>query len=1211
MSPRDDRHQAFRDALRERILLIDGAIGTMIQREKLDEAGYRGELLREHGKPIQGLGDVLCLTRPELVSRVHQGYLEVGAEALTTNTFTATSVSLADYGLRHLAYEINRAGASLAREAADRAGREVFVLGSMGPTNRTLSISPDVSDPAYRAIGYDELRTSYVEQAKGLLAGGADLLLVETCFDTLNAKAAIDAAREAIEEAPGQAGLIVSFTAVDMSGRNLTGQTAEAFWISVRHADATAAGINCSLGAAAMRPFLRDLAREASVPVTVVPNCGLPNELGEYDQTPEEMAEELRQLAVDGLVNAVGGCCGTQPPHIRAIGEAISGLAPRPVPRRTPRLRLAGSEPLVRPEQSFLVIGERTNVTGSRKFANLVREERLEEALAVARDQVASGANLLDVNMDDALLDSRAVMERFLRLVAMEPDVTRLPMMLDSSRLSVLEAGLRAVAGKCVVNSLSLKDGPEAFLDAARRVRRFGAAVVVMAFDEQGQAVDRERKTEICTRAVRLLTEEAGFPPEDIILDPNVLAVATGIPEHDRYALEFLEALPSIREACPGALISGGVSNVSFAFRGNEAVRQAMNSVFLHHAIRAGLDMAIVNAGRLPLYDDIPESLRERVEDVLLARREDATERLVEVASEARVRSRGQRADTSWRELPVGERLAHAVLHGVLDHVDQDTRDALADYEKPLAVIEGPLMDGMRIVGDRFGAGRMFLPQVVKSARVMKRAVAILEPWMEQERKAEEGKAGNGPIVLATVKGDVHDIGKSIVGIVLACNGHQIVDLGVMVPSERILDAARKNGASLIGLSGLITPSLDEMERFASEMERRGVHLPLLIGGATTSARHTALRIAPRREAPVVHVADASRASGVVSALLGEERSTFVETTRREQQAAREEGSRSRPRLLSLAEARARAPRFERARSVRPEFLGVRSREAIPISELFPYIDWTPFFHAWQFRGVFPALLEDPDAGPAAQELHENARRRLRRLAEEGSLEGFSVHGLFPATAAGDDIEIRDPEDPARIVCRLATLRQQTDRDGPRLAVADFLDGSETDTLGLFAVNAGKGLDELVAKAEAKGDDYDALLLRSLGDRLAEALAERTHLEARRAMGYGREEALTPEELLREKYQGIRPAPGYPATPDLGILREIFDLLSAESRIGVRLTDNFAIHPAASVAGLYFGSPEARYFSVGRIGRDQLADYAARRGICIERAESLLKRLLV
>ncbi len=1209
-----NRHQAFRDALAERILLIDGAIGTMLQQEHLDEAGYRGERFREHPHPIRGLGDILCLTRPDLVTAVHRKYLAAGAEALTTNTFTATSVSLADYGVEHLAFEINRAGAALARAAADAAGREVFVLGSMGPTNRTLGISPDVSNPAHRAIEYDELRASYREQARGLLAGGADLLLIETCFDTLNAKAALDAAREAIAGAPGRPGLIVSFTAVDRSGRNLVGQTAEAFWISVAHADVTAAGINCSLGPGAMRPFVRDLAREAPVPLTVVPNCGLPNEFGAYDETPETMARELRELAADGLANAVGGCCGTRPEHIRAIGEAIAGLAPRRIPQPERRLRLAGTEPLVRPERSFLVIGERTNVTGSRKFARLVREERPEEALAVARDQVASGANLLDVNMDDALLDSEAQMEQFLRLIAMEPEVAQLPLMLDSSRLSVLETGLRAAPGKCVVNSLSLKDGEAAFLEAAGRVRRFGAALVVMAFDEKGQAVDRARKTEICARAFRLLTERAGIPPEDIILDPNVLAVATGMPEHDRYAVEFLESLPLIREACPGASLSGGVSNVSFAFRGKEAVRQAMNSVFLHHAITAGLDMAIVNAGRLPLYDDIPETLRERIEDVLLARRRDATDRLVELATRTRARSR-RRASPSWRELPVGERLAHAVLHGVLDDIDRDTEEARGAYGAPLAVIEGPLMDGMRIVGDRFGAGRMFLPQVVKSARVMKRAVAVLEPWME---KADAG-GGRSSIVLATVKGDVHDIGKSIVGIVLACNGYRTIDLGVMVPAERILDAAREHEASLIGLSGLITPSLDEMERFATEMEHRKVRLPLLIGGATTSARHTALRIAPKRKAPVVHVPDASRASGVVAALLGEGRDAFVEANRAAQEAARQDKGRGSRKLLSLAEARSRAPRFLRAHSVRPTFLGIRHRDDVPLSELSPYIDWTPFFHAWQFRGTFPALLEHPDAGSAARELHQNAQDRLTRLAREARLHGRTVFGLFPATAAGDDIEVRDPADSNRILHRIPTLRQQEDRPGPRLAAADFLDRSENgtlpergpDTVGLFATTVGQGLDALVAKAEADGDDYEALLLRSLGDRLAEALAETTHREARRAMGFGQTEQLTPADLLREKYQGIRPAPGYPATPDLGILREIFDLLSAESRIGIELTGNFALHPAASVAGLIFGSPEARYFSVGRIGRDQLGDYARRRGITVERAEALLRRLLL
>ena len=1205
----------FLSAVSERILLFDGAIGTMLQAERLDEAGFRGELFREHPKPLQGLHDVLCLTRPELVERVHRLYLDAGADALTTNTFNANAISLQDYGLEGQAFEINRAGAATARRLADAVRRPCFVLGSMGPTNRTLSVSPNVSDPAFRAVSWEELRAAYREQAAGLLAGGADLLLVETCFDSLNAKAALDAAREAIGEHPGDAGLLVSFTSVDAGGRNLTGQDSEAFWVSVAHANVTAAGVNCSIGAAAMRPIVEMLARHAEVPVGAVPNAGLPNDLGGYDEAPEITAAELGAIASDGLVNFVGGCCGTTPAHIEAVHRTIKGVRPRPVPKLAARLRLAGTERLVRPESAFLVVGERTNVTGSRRFARLIREGRFETAVSVARDQVEGGANLLDVNMDEALLDSEAAMGKFLRLIAMEPDVARLPIMVDSSRIEVIEAGLRCLPGKGVVNSLSLKDGEDAFLATARRIRRFGAAVIVMAFDEDGQAVDADRKTAICARAFDLLIRQGGFPPEDIIFDPNVLAVATGIAEHDRYAVEFIEAIPRIRAACPGALVSGGISNLSFAFRGNEGVRQAMNAVFLHHAIAAGLDMGIVNAGRLPVHDEIEPTLRERVEDVVLARRPDATERLLEIAARARAGRRSGRADDAWRKRPVEERLAHAVIHGILDFIEADTEKARLRLPSALAVIEGPLMDGMRVVGDRFGDGRMFLPQVVKSARVMKKAVGVLEPYME----TDEATVSRERIVLATVKGDVHDIGKSIVGIVLACNGYQVEDLGVMVPADRILDAARERKAALIGLSGLITPSLDEMERFAAEMERRGVSLPLLIGGATTSKRHTALRIAPARSHPVVHVTDASRASGVVRALLGTEAKEFVDENRRSQEAEQTRTAGRGPALLDLATARRRAPRFSRASEIEPSFWGPRVLADVPIGALVPYVDWTPFFHAWQLRGSFPAILERKDSGSAARELHENALRRLETLAAGRALRGTAVYGFFPAASEGDDILVWNPERPQELPpTRIPTLRQQEDRPGRRLAAADFLAPAAAgrlpapgpDVVGAFAVTSGHGLADLVAEAERAGDDYDALLLRALGDRLAEALAEWLHQRARRDLGYGKSESLTPEDLIRGRYRGIRPAPGYPATPDLSLLREIFDLLGAESAIGVELTENFAIRPGASVAGLYFGSPESRYFALGVIGRDQLEDYAARRGITTAAAERLLRRHL-
>ena len=1205
----------FLGALSERIVVFDGAIGTMLQAERLDEAGFRGELLQDHPKPLQGLHDVLCLTRPELVEKVHRLYLDAGADALTTNTFNANAVSLLDYGLEGRAFEVNRRGAEAARRVADGAGRPCFVLGSMGPTNRTLSVSPDVSDPAYRAVAWEELWTAYREQAAGLLAGGADVLLVETCFDTLNAKAALDAARDTIAEGSGDPGLLVSFTSVDQGGRNLTGQDSEAFWVSVEHAEVTAAGVNCSIGAEAMRPIVETLARLAPVPVGAVPNAGLPNELGAYDEAPEITAAALGALAADGVVNFVGGCCGTTPDHIRAVRRAVDGARPRRVPEAPSRLRLAGTEPLVRPESAFLVVGERTNVTGSRRFARLIRNDEFEKAVSVARDQVEGGANLLDVNMDEGLLESEAAMSRFLRLIAMEPDIARLPIMVDSSRIEVIEAGLRALPGKGVVNSLSLKDGEEAFLAAARRIRRFGAAVIVMAFDEEGQAVDAARKIAICGRAYRLLTERAGFPPEDVIFDPNVLAVATGIPEHDRYAVEFINAIPGIRAAAPGSLISGGVSNLSFAFRGNEGVRQAMNAVFLHHAIAAGLDMGIVNAGRLPVYDEIEETLRERVEDVVLARRGDATERLLAIADQAGAGRKAAAADDSWRRRPVSERLAHAVVNGILDFVERDADEARRGMPSALAVIEGPLMDGMRVVGDRFGDGRMFLPQVVKSARVMKKAVAVLEPYMD----AEEASGPRERIVLATVKGDVHDIGKSIVGIVLACNGYRVEDLGVMVPADRILDTAREKDADLIGLSGLITPSLDEMERFAAEMERRGVSLPLLIGGATTSARHTALRIAPARSGPVVHVADASRTSGVVRALLGREASAFIEENRARQERERNRTTARGPALLDLVAARRRAPDFAAADRIEPAFWGSRVLRDLSVGDLIPYVDWTPFFHVWEFRGAFPAILEREDTGAEARELHQNALRRLEQLAGEQTLRVQAVYGFFPAAREEDDILVWRPggvQEPP--LTRIPTLRQQEDRPGPRLAAADFLDSAEAgrpppagaDVIGAFAVTAGHGLAGLVADAETAGDDYDALLLRSLGDRLAEALAEWLHERARRDLGYGHSEDLTAEERIRGRYRGIRPAPGYPATPDLGLLGEIFALLDAENAIGVQLTESFAIRPAASVAGLYFASPQSRYFSVGTIGRDQLADYARRRGIPVTEAERLLRRHL-
>ncbi|HZU16732.1 MAG TPA: methionine synthase [Candidatus Dormibacteraeota bacterium] len=1183
----------LREHLERRILVLDGAIGTMLQALGLDEAGFRGARFRDHPRPLRGDHDLLCLTRPQTVEALHRAYLEAGADIVTTNTFTAHPVSQTDYGLEGLTYELNRAGAEIARRAT--AGyRDRFVAGSLGPTTTTLSLSPRVDDPSYRAATWDELYAGYAEAVRGLRDGGADLLLVETVFDTLNAKAAIAAARDVAPELP----LVVSISVVDRSGRNLSGQTVEAFWISVEHAEPLAVGINCSLGAAEMRPYLADLARAASTHVLCYPNAGLPNPLGAYEEPPEITARLLGEFAAEGLVNLVGGCCGTTPEHVAAIRRAVEGLPPRQVPPRARRPRFSGLEPFEVPESTFVVVGERTNVTGSSRFRRLIEAGDHAGALQVALDQVRGGANLLDVNMDADLLDAERAMTDFLNLLATEPEVARLPIVVDSSRWEVLEAGLKCLQGKGIANSISLKEGEGPFLERARAVRRYGAGVVVMAFDERGQADTVERKVEVCERAFRLLTERAGFPPEDIVLDPNVFAVATGIEEHAGYARAFIEATREIKRRCPGALVSGGISNLSFAFRGHETVRRAMHTVFLHHAIRAGLDMGIVNAGQLAVYEDLPRDLLERVEDVVLDRRPDATERLVEFARGLADRPAAPEQDLAWRRGTVEERLTHALVHGIPDFVEADTEEALHRYGRPLSVIEGPLMAGMQVVGDLFGAGKMFLPQVVKSARVMKRAVAHLQPYLERERQGG-GARSRGTVVLATVKGDVHDIGKNIVGVVLGCNGYRVVDLGVMVPADRILEAAAEERADAVGLSGLITPSLDEMVVVAREMERRGLRLPLLIGGATTSGQHTALRIAPEYGGPTVHVPDASRAVQVVSELLDLERGPqAAEENRARQDRLRAlHGTRTRRRLLSLERARENRARPAFDDLPVPAFRGVRLVEP-PLALLCEYIDWTYFFHVWDLKGRFPAILDHPQQGAAARELYAQARELLDRIVTERLLCARGVYGFWPARSRGDDLEVGGITFPM--------LRQQVDHgDGrPNLCLADFV-APAGDHLGAFAVTAGIGSEELVARLEAEHDDYRAIMVRALADRLAEAFAEYLHEVARREW-YERGPRRRLADLIAERYRGIRPAFGYPACPDHALKQELFQLLDA-GRAGLRLTESGAIQPAASVAGLYLAHPEARYFTVGTIGPDQVVDYAGRRGLSVSEVERWLR----
>ncbi len=1219
--------ELLKNILANRILVLDGAMGTMIQRYRLTEDDFRGNRFKNTQKDLKGNNDLLSLTRPDVIENIHRAYLEAGADIIETNTFSGTSIAQADYGLEEIVYELNKVSAKIAKKAAEEyttknPEKPRFVAGAMGPTNRTASISPDVNDPGFRAITFDELVEAYYEQAEGLVDGGADILLVETIFDTLNAKAALFAIDKLSVERNQKWPIMVSGTITDASGRTLSGQTAEAFWISISHMPILSVGLNCALGAEEMRPHLETLSGIADCFVSAYPNAGLPNELGEYDQGADEMREYLRDFASSGFVNIIGGCCGTTPDHIRAMAEAVVDIPPRTIPEVERYTQLSGLEPLiVRPETNFVNIGERTNVTGSRKFARLIKSGDYQEALSVARHQVEGGAQIIDVNMDEGLLDSAQAMKDFLNMVMAEPDIAKLPIMIDSSKWSVIEEGLKCVQGKCIVNSISLKEGEDEFLRQARLVRRYGAAVIVMAFDEEGQADTTERKVEICQRAYQILTKEVGFQPEDIIFDPNIFAVATGIEEHNDYALAFIDATRKIKEVCPGAKVSGGVSNISFSFRGNNVVREAMHSAFLFHAIKAGMDMGIVNAGMIEVYDDIAEELLTRVEDVLFNRREDATERLTELAESFRGSGgRTVQKDMSWREENLQERLTHSLVRGITDFIEEDVEEARQASPTALSVIEGPLMNGMNVVGDLFGEGKMFLPQVVKSARVMKKAVAHLTPYIEEE-KARGAGGSKGKILLATVKGDVHDIGKNIVGVVLGCNNFEIVDLGVMVPAEVILQRAKEENADIIGLSGLITPSLDEMVYVAKEMERQGFKQPLLIGGATTSKTHTSLKIEPQYSGPVIHVLDASRSAAVAGALLGADddtRNNFILDTRAEYARIREarSGQQTRKKYLKLDQARKNPFQIDWSNYTppSPKQPGIHVFEDYPLEDLVDYIDWTPFFTSWQLAGKFPAILEDSVVGVEAQKLYNDARTLLQRMIDQKWTTARAIIGLFPANSIGDDIQVYSDETRSTILAELHHLRQQRQKakGQPNLSLSDFLAPiGNPDYLGAFAVTAGIGLEQWVKKYEAEHDDYHAIMLKALADRLAEALAERMHMRIRREFwGYAPDEKYTNESLIAEQYKGIRPAPGYPACPEHTEKRTLWEMLKVEENIGITLTESCAMYPAASVSGWYFSHPDSKYFGLGQIGKDQVQDYAVRKGMALKEVERWLAPVL-
>lgn len=1215
--------------LRRRIMVIDGAMGTAIQRDRPDEAGYRGERFIEWPTALQGNNDLLTLTQPDIIAGIHREYLEAGADILETNTFNSTAVSLADYDMHELAYELNYAGAALARTVCDEFSTQAkprYVAGAIGPTTRTASISPDVNDPGARNVSYDQLVAAYLEAANGLVDGGADLLIIETIFDSLNAKAAVFAVETLFEERGRRWPVIISGTITDASGRTLSGQVTEAFWNSIRHAQPIAVGLNCALGAPEMRPYIAEMARIADTFVSCYPNAGLPNAFGEYEESPERQAGYLAEFAEAGLVNLVGGCCGTAPPHIAEIARVVEGLRPREVPRISVATRLSGLEPLnITDDSLFVNIGERTNITGSARFRNLIKAEDYDTALSVALQQVETGAQILDINMDEGMIDGVAAMDRFTKLIAAEPDISRVPVMIDSSKWEVIETGLKNVQGKPIVNSISLKEGEEKFVREARLCRKYGAAVVVMAFDEQGQADNLERRKEIFGRAYRILTENVGFPAEDIIFDPNCFALATGIEEHATYGIDFVEACAWIKENLPRVHISGGISNVSFSFRGNNPVREAIHAVFLFHSIKAGLDMGIVNAGALVPYDSIDPELRDRIEDVVLNRREDAAERLLEIAERF---NSSEKADdpvaAEWRSLPVRERITHALVKGIDANVDADTEELRAEIAaaggRPIEVIEGPLMDGMNVVGDLFGAGKMFLPQVVKSARVMKKAVAYLLPYIEAEKQesgAVTGKDTNGTIIMATVKGDVHDIGKNIVGVVLQCNNFEVIDLGVMVPAQKILDAAKEHNADIIGLSGLITPSLDEMVNVAVEMERQGLQIPLLIGGATTSRAHTAVKISPRRSGPVVWVKDASRSVPVAAALLDDkQRGPLLEATETDYASLRERHAQKNERpMLTLEKARANRTPVEWAGYTPPvpaQGLGVREFGDYDLSELREYIDWQPFFNAWEMKGRFPDILNNPVSGDTARKLYDDAQEMLDTLIKEKWLTANGVIGFFPANAVGDDIELYTDETRTKVLATLHNLRQQGEhRDGiPNRSLGDYIAPKGTglaDYVGAFAVTTGLGSGVKIDEFKAANDDYSAILLESLADRLAEAFAERMHQRVRKEFwGFQPDEELDNEALIGEKYTGIRPAPGYPACPEHTEKATLWDLMDVTERTGIELTESMAMWPGAAVSGWYFSHPQSQYFVVGRMAQDQVADYAKRKGWTLAEAERWL-----
>ncbi|PTM42185.1 methionine synthase [Bosea sp. 124] len=1223
--------RALRQSASERILVLDGAMGTQIQNQKFSEADFRGERFKGWNHDLKGNNDLLVLTQAEAIRDIHLAYFQAGADIVETNTFSSTQIAQADYGMEALAYELNVVSAKLAREAAAIAqkadGRRRYVAGAIGPTNRTLSISPDVNNPGFRAVTFDQVRESYAEQVRGLIDGGSEIILVETIFDTLNAKAAIVAIENVFRERGIRLPVMISGTITDLSGRTLSGQTTEAFWNAIRHSAPLTVGLNCALGAREMRAHIKDLSRVADTLICAYPNAGLPNEFGMYDESPEATAGMLAEFADAGLVNVVGGCCGTTPEHIRAIAQAVAGKAPRQVPEIKRYLRLAGLEPFTLDETiPFVNIGERTNVTGSARFRKLVTSGDYAAALDVARDQVANGAQVIDINMDEGLLDSQAAMTEFCNLIASEPDISRVPIMVDSSKFHVIEAGLKTIQGKPIVNSISMKEGEDAFLEHARICRNYGAAVVVMAFDEKGQADTYQRKIEICARAYKLLTEDIGFPPEDIIFDPNVFAVATGIEEHDNYGNDFIEATKTIRETLPHAHISGGVSNLSFSFRGNEKVREAMHSVFLYHAIKVGMDMGIVNAGQLGSYDDLDPELRELCEDVVLNRRKDSTERLLDAAP--RFKGDGSVAvstkDMVWRENPVEKRLEYALVNGITAFIDVDTEEARQKADKPLHVIEGPLMAGMNVVGDLFGAGKMFLPQVVKSARVMKQAVAYLMPYMEEEKRLNGGseRSAAGKVLMATVKGDVHDIGKNIVGVVLQCNNYEVIDLGVMVPTQKILDVARKEKVDIIGLSGLITPSLDEMVTVASEMEREGFDIPLLIGGATTSRVHTAVKIHPAYEkGQTVYVTDASRAVGVVSSLLSQDQKpAYIEGIRAEyaKVSAAHRRSEADKQRLPLAKARANAfkPDWAGYQPPKPSFLGTRTFRGYDLADLVPVIDWTPFFQTWEMKGRFPAILENEKQGEAARALWDDAQAMLKRIVEERWFNPKAVIGFWPANAVGDDIALYTGESRQEKLATFHGLRQQlSKRDGkPNMCISDFVapEGIERpDYVGAFVVTAGAEEERISEKFARDNDDYRSIMVKALADRFAEAMAERMHQLVRKEYwAYAPDEAFSNEDLIREDYQGIRPAPGYPAQPDHTEKATLFELLQAERRVGVKLTESFAMWPGSSVSGIYLAHPDAYYFGVAKVERDQVEDYAARKGMSIHEVERWLAPIL-